>query len=165
MTPTAFVVVSQGLLRDRDQHLSWWASHPDEARRSSERDTVKLRIKGNSLRLRVSRSEVVRLIQDGHIEDAIHFAAHEEATLTDALAHAPSDRDISVEYRPQRITIWLSTNAAKQWSGSEQTGIYGEIDTGFGPLTLVVEKDFACLDRSKAENEDTFPNPKAGGTC
>jgi hypothetical protein len=32
-------------------------------------------------------------------------------------------------------------------------------------LDLIVEKDFACLDLSDADNEDTFPNPLVGTTC
>ena len=32
-------------------------------------------------------------------------------------------------------------------------------------LDLIVEKDFACLDLSDADNEDTFPNPNSGAIC
>ena len=34
-----------------------------------------------------------------------------------------------------------------------------------GTLALLIEKDFACLDRSEEDNEDTFPNPNVGITC
>lgn len=32
-------------------------------------------------------------------------------------------------------------------------------------LELILEKDFACLDRSDADNHDTFPNPFIGASC
>lgn len=32
-------------------------------------------------------------------------------------------------------------------------------------LELILEKDFACLDRSDADNHDTFPNPLIGASC
>jgi hypothetical protein len=32
-------------------------------------------------------------------------------------------------------------------------------------LNVIVEKDFACLDLSDAENEDTFQNPELGAAC
>ena len=35
---------------------------------------MKLRIKGNSLRLRISRSEVARLLEGDCLEETIHFA-------------------------------------------------------------------------------------------
>ena len=34
-----------------------------------------------------------------------------------------------------------------------------------GSLEVVVEKDFACLDRSDEDNSDSFANPHAGATC
>jgi len=34
-----------------------------------------------------------------------------------------------------------------------------------GSLALLIEKDFACLDRSEEDNEDTFPNPNTGTKC
>jgi hypothetical protein len=52
------------------------------------------------------------------------------------------------------------------WGTSDQVGIYHTIDLGLrGSLEVVLEKDFACLDLSDAENEDTFPNPSAGAIC
>ena len=45
-------------------------------------------------------------------------------------------------------------------------GIAEEISLGpLGSLFLLVEKDFACLDRSDEDNQDTFANPHAGATC
>ncbi len=49
---------------------------------------MKLRINGHSLRLRVSRSEVEYLLQNGRIEDTIYFGVDQEARLTYALEHS-----------------------------------------------------------------------------
>ena len=55
---------------------------------------------------------------------------------------------------------------ANTWCVSDQIGIVESIDIGsFGILDVLIEKDFACLDRSDEENEDTFPNPNAGTMC
>ena len=43
---------------------------------------MKLRIKGNSLRLRVSRSEFTRFLSQSRIEETIHFGPGPEAKLT-----------------------------------------------------------------------------------
>lgn len=49
-----------------------------------------------------------------------------------------------------------------KWAKSEQVGVYGEqVVFGGATLTVAVEKDFACIDRSDADNSDTFKNPNA----
>ncbi len=55
---------------------------------------MKLRIKGNSLRLRVSPSEMERLLSAGRIEEIIHFAQEPDAKLTYALEQAASKQEI-----------------------------------------------------------------------
>jgi hypothetical protein len=126
---------------------------------------MKLRIKSDSMRLRVSPSEVERLLRAGRIEETIQFAPNQDAKLTYALEQAPSDQEISVRYRPQEVTVLLSAERARAWAEGEQVGIYGAVDAGSAQLTLVVEKDFACLDLSDADNADTFANPKSVGAC
>jgi len=124
---------------------------------------MKLRIHGNSLRLRVSRSDVARLLRDGRIEETIHFAP--DAGLTYALQHAPSTEPISLKHSGQTVTVLLSTEAATRWAGSDEVGIYGHAESGNGPLELLVEKDFACIGGAHPSDEDAFPNPKADPAC
>lgn len=127
---------------------------------------MKLRIKGNSLRLRVSRSELASLLDGGRIEETIHFSASPEAKLTYALDSAVQSAPVSIEYGPQAVTVVLSKDQARVWGSESEVGVYGELDNGdAGVLEVIVEKDFACLDRSDEDNSDTFANPHAGTTC
>jgi hypothetical protein len=126
---------------------------------------MKLRIKGNSLRLRIAQSEMAELINTGTIEDTIKFASSADAKLTYAIRLSNSAENIRLEYTPQRVTVLLSTEAAKRWATSNEVGIYGSSETGAGPLELLVEKDFACLDGNDPHDEDAFPNPSAGSAC
>jgi hypothetical protein len=49
---------------------------------------------------------------------------------------------------------------------TNQVGIYSSVDLGpRGVLELIVEKDFACLDLSDANNADAFPNPGVECIC
>ncbi|MGA2848271.1 MAG: hypothetical protein ABSE46_04685 [Terracidiphilus sp.] len=125
---------------------------------------MKLRIKGNSMRLRVSPSEMKRLLSAGRIEEVIHFGPEPDARLTYALEQAPSEDEMTVRYRPQEVTVILSAGNARAWAEGDEVGIYGSFNVGNGQLELVVEKDFACLDK-KDGNEDTFPNPKCAQAC
>ncbi|MGO9339352.1 MAG: DUF7009 family protein [Terracidiphilus sp.] len=126
---------------------------------------MKLRIKGNSLRLRVSPADMARLFENGRIEETVRFAPRDDAKLTYALEHAATEKEISVRYRAQEVTVLLSTESARKWADGEQVGVYGTFDVGQGQLALAVEKDFACLDRDEANNQDAFPNPKGSVKC
>ena len=126
---------------------------------------MKLRIKGNSLRLRVSPSEMARLLENGRIGETIRFAPQEDAKLTYALEHASIEQEISVRYRAQEVTVVLSTESARKWAEAERVGVSGTFDVGHDRLALLVEKDFACLDGNDVDNEDTFSNPNGGVIC
>jgi hypothetical protein len=127
---------------------------------------MKLRIKGDSLRLRVSRSELKRFLQGEAIEETIHFSSEPKAQLTYALESSPDGVSTGVSFAAERVTVMLSQEDANTWSDNSQVGIYTTLDAGGGrSLQLVVEKDFACLDRSDEDNEDTFPNPHADESC
>jgi hypothetical protein len=133
--------------------------------RSLARRDMKLRIKGDSLRLRVTRSELVRLRSEGRVEETIHFGLGEESVLIYGLEQGQSNINISVQCGARRLTILLSTEAAARWAEGEDTGIYGESEIVDGVLTLAVEKDFACLEGNEADNGDTFPNPNVVVAC
>jgi hypothetical protein len=125
---------------------------------------MKLRIKGDSLRLRVTQTELARLIAEGRIEETIHFGPAAEARLTYALETGPGELPIQLRYEPGEVAVVLSHSAARQWAGTQQVGIEGEIDAGQARLALIVEKDFACLEH-REEDVDAFPHPKQGVTC
>jgi hypothetical protein len=127
---------------------------------------MKLRIKGDSLRLRVSRSEVATLLAGDCLEETIHFTPEPVAKLTYALQQEQSLRRPTIQYRENRVAILIPADQANAWGTTDQVGIAEDINVGnFGSLALLIEKDFACLDRSDEDNEDTFPNPNAGATC
>jgi hypothetical protein len=127
---------------------------------------MKLRIKDNTLRLRVSRSDLERLLASGRIDATIHFAPAQEAKWTYALEHRFEAVAASLEYKTTEIIIVLPSAQTQAWAESEQVGIYETYALGQNEfLNLLVEKDFACLDLSDADNDDTFPNPAMGRAC
>jgi hypothetical protein len=128
-------------------------------------DKMKLRIKGNSLRLRVSPSEIERLLTIGRIEETIRFAPQQDASLTYALECMASEKKIDVRYRPHEVTVVISTGTAHKWAEEEQVGVYSAVNIGGSQLEVAVEKDFACLEGDEADNADTFPNPRSGASC
>ena len=129
------------------------------------RNSMKLRIRGNSLRLRISRSELESLLRGNRIEETIHFTASPEAKLTYALDSAVQSTPITIQYESQAVTVTLSKDQAVVWGSESEVGVYGELDNGGTHLLeVIVEKDFACLDGSDEDNIDTFANPHVGAT-
>ena len=127
---------------------------------------MKLRIKGDSLRLRVSRSEVAKLLAGDCLEETIHFTPEAVAKFTFALQQETSLSRPTVQYTDSRVAVLIPAEQANAWGATDQVGIAEDISLGsFGSLALLIEKDFACLDRTEEDNEDTFPNPNAGATC
>ena len=127
---------------------------------------MKLRIKGNSMRFRVSRSEVGRLLAADSLVETIQFAPEAGARFTYALQREPSVRIPTVRYTENKVLVLLPADQADAWGGTDQVGIAEDISLGeFGALALLIEKDFACLDRSDEDNQDTFANPNAGPLC
>ena len=127
---------------------------------------MKLRIKGHSLRLRVSRSELDRLMAGNNIEETIRFAPDPEAFLTYSMGSATGISTTTVRYCQHKIAVVLAEHELRIWSETSQVGIYTSVDIGSDePLELIVEKDFACLTGSDEENEDTFANPHAAAVC
>jgi hypothetical protein len=127
---------------------------------------MKLRIKSNSLRLRISRSECDRLLRQERLEETIHFAPQADARLTYALEQASSVSVPTVRYAEGEVTVLLPAAMAHTWCTTQMVGIAERVNLGtFGSLELLLEKDFACLDRNQEENLDTFENPHAGVVC
>jgi hypothetical protein len=123
---------------------------------------MKLRIKGNSLRLRLTRGEVARLGETGQVEDTIRFGPGVQMTYalsTAEVAHVQAGFDLS------GITVQVPTATVQQWVGSEQVGFEHEQDLGSGEsLRLLIEKDFACLSvRPHEDDSDAYANPAT--TC
>jgi hypothetical protein len=130
------------------------------------RGRMKLRITNNSIRFRVLRSEVTELIKSGRIEETIHFTSDRQPSLTYALEKEIGLMSMQLRYEPSEVAILLPNEEAEAWATGNHVGIYATVARGEnGTLSLVVEKDFACLDLSDADSLDTFPNPQLGAVC
>jgi len=127
---------------------------------------MKLRMKGNSLRLRITRSELARLGAGEHVEESIRLGPSSESTLRYSLTSDASAKQVAVSYRARRIAVDVPVADLQAWCENDEVGIYAMLDRGEGEsLEVAVEKDYACLDRSAEDNADAFTNPRAGKAC
>lgn len=127
---------------------------------------MKLRMKGNSVRLRITRSELARLGAGGRVEESTRLGSLTDERLRYSLASDGSVAGIAVSFLDGHIAVVVPVKQMRQWCGSDDVGIYAVLDIGSGEsLEVAVEKDYACLDRNAEDNEDTFANPHAGKAC
>jgi hypothetical protein len=127
---------------------------------------MKMRIKGNSLRLRITRSELARLDAGECVVETTKLSAAQNGTLSYSLKGDASVDEMTVNYQPGRIDVLVPVAEMRAWCGNDEVGVYAVLDVGDGEsLEFSVEKDYACLDRSVEDNEDTFANPRAGKAC
>ena len=115
---------------------------------------MKLRIKGDTLRLRLLRSEVQRLVETCSVEETVHFAPGQE--LRYALRMCDADA-MTAEFDGGCITVRVPAKVAAEWAAGDMVGLYAAMSGG---MTIAVEKDFACVDRDDEERADSYPNPK-----
>jgi hypothetical protein len=127
---------------------------------------MKLRIKGASLRLRLTQGEMRTLAAAGLVEEQVPFAAN--AHLTYRLRRDPGAHEIEASYRNDVLEIRVPEALALKWCESAEVTLAREQPVPEGSLRITLEKDFACLaPRSDEDESDNFPHPGAtqGKVC
>jgi hypothetical protein len=125
---------------------------------------MKLRIRGNSIRLRLGKSEVAQLAKDGSVHAAIRFAAAPSVQLTYSLLISPTEKEISAQLVDSEIKVTVPEGLARKWANSEEIGLKHEqpIDREES-LAILIEKDFHSLEPKPDEDQsDSFANPFEG---
>jgi hypothetical protein len=127
-----------------------------------EETGMKLRIKGNSLRIRVTQGELAQFAATGRVTERVDFGGG--AVLTYALVRDPGISALRSTFSAATIEIRVPEPAARQWCRTEEVTLSATYPTSAGDLRLMVEKDFGCLAIREGEDEsDNFPNPNQ--TC
>jgi hypothetical protein len=114
---------------------------------------MKIRIKGNSLRYRLTRTEIKRFAAEGYIEEAINFgpAQLSYSLQKSALSH------LKAHFENNNITLYMPGQMVDELANTEIVG-FENTDNG---LYLLIEKDFMCLDTVAEDQSDNYPNPLA----
>ena len=119
---------------------------------------MKLRIKGDSIRLRLTQTEVRQLAETGAVESTMHIAPG--ASLTYGV-RAADLRQLAVESDAHALVVLVPRNWIGPWAGGDDVGFDATQDAGDGrTLSILIEKDFACLHK-RPDELDAFPNPLA----
>jgi len=114
---------------------------------------MKIRIKGNSIRFRVTQTEVAQLAAGAALRDTTEFAPGRQLTWvleSSACVEMESSLDGAT------VSVRLPASAVGDWARTDSEGLYGRS----GALDISVEKDFRCLHRAGSPDDvDAFPRP------
>lgn len=120
---------------------------------------MKIRIKGNSIRLRLTKTEVDNFAAKGFVEEKTEFG---DTFFSYRMESSAQYQELAATYQSNTITVFIPTVIAQNWTSSELVGFENKMDIGNNKqLFLLVEKDFVCLDNTFEDQSDNFPNPNA----
>ena len=120
---------------------------------------MKLRIRANTLRMRLTKSEVAQFAAAGEVADTTDFGAGR--ALTYRLRRDDSAAEIAGSYADDQITVSIPAASADRWTSTEEVslrnGPTGEVE----PISILIEKDFACLvEREGEDDSDAYAHPE-----
>ena len=122
---------------------------------------MKLRIKDNSIRLRLTQTEVEQIGNGDQIHNNLNFPGGERLSY---LLVGSAVENPEIDYKDNRISISVPTEILTIWANSNEVSLLYELSLDHdNVLKLLIEKDFACLTPREDEDEsDLFPHPERG---
>lgn len=132
---------------------------------------MKLRIKGSSLRLRLTRTEIGALGCGRPVREEIGLGNGPHRTLSYVVRPEPRQSEIQVGFDGHEICVRIPDQTARELSETDRVGIVETLLVAPDrSIEIKVEKDFECLSPRPGEDDsDAFPHPKnpiktGGGT-
>ena len=118
---------------------------------------MKVRIRGNSIRIRLSKSEVELFDSKGLVEERTDFGSN---TLVYSVISTGGE-NMSATFKNDSIKLYVPGHLLKQWATTSEISLaYDQPVSNDKFLNLLLEKDFKCIDAVITEEQsDYFENP------
>lgn len=105
---------------------------------------MKIRIKGNTVRYRLTKSDIATLVDTGNLEDKTEFIG---STLVYSIK-TDVDESLSADFLNNTITLKVPSVLLSNWADTSQVSLENNMPLANGSqLYLLLEKDFKCIDR------------------
>lgn len=119
---------------------------------------MKIRIKNNSIRLRLAKTDVSNLKSKGLVECKTVISGKE--IFEYALRTDENAQKISAHFDSKKITVFLPFAEAQTLTDTDEITVKGWQENGVDePLFLLIEKDLQCLDPTHEDQSDMYENP------
>ena len=122
---------------------------------------MKLRVRDNSIRLRLIQTEVELARTDGLVRGTVPLAG--SSNIDYVLESSPATVKPEAHMSNNVLTERIPEAEILSWSGSDEVSISAtQLLDGGDELSILVEKDFSCLAPREGEDEsDMYPHPLA----
>lgn len=109
---------------------------------------MKLRIQGNSLRLRLKENEVRQFNEAGQLLDEICFGLGQK--LSFKLLKSEQHTQLTASFTDHTIYVHIPLPMAENWAQTELIGLenYQKLPKG-DQLKILIEKDFPCTHKTE----------------
>jgi hypothetical protein len=112
---------------------------------------MKLRIRGNSLRMRVSKTELAKIAETGKVEDTVRFSS--EQSLRYSIEVRPTGA-VTATFADAAIVVTLPKSRLDLWRRPGEVSVEGSQPVGGGKvLQILLEKDEARHGRDSDRND------------
>ncbi|WP_149275593.1 DUF7009 family protein [Pareuzebyella sediminis] len=119
---------------------------------------MKIRIKGNAIRIRITKSEVADFCKNGYLEEKTFFNT---GVFKYAIRQERNASCFEAIFEDNTISFILPKEMVESWEVNEVVGFENIVVLSDGKeLSLLLEKDFTCLEPRKEDQTDNYPNPK-----
>ena len=120
---------------------------------------MKIRIKGNSIRFRLTKTEVSIFSEQGYYSEAAKF---DGKTFRYTVQESEHVENLRATFVDDTICFHVPRDFSSSWAANDKVGIRNlQILEDGTELFLLLEKDFVCLDETFEDQSDNYPNPRA----
>lgn len=118
---------------------------------------MKLRIKGDTLRLRLSQDDITQLKTHNRLEAVCRFSPTSSLIYQIISSQELTQADLADHH----IVVMLTKDQIATLTNDEEAGISAVVDNGHPEgLKILVEKDYQCLiPRAHEDESNLYPNP------
>jgi len=118
---------------------------------------MKIRIKDNTIRYRLTKSEVETFCETGFFTGKTQF---DTAVFYYELKAKEGISVLEADFLKDTITVYFPQEDTKDWATNAIVGFDTIYKTKKGKeLIILVEKDFVCMDETIEDQSDNYPNP------
>lgn len=118
---------------------------------------MKLRIKGNSIRIRLTKTEVSTIATTGYLEEETIFGNNR---FVYALQRIDEGNALTASLEQNKITVFVPALLTNDWPANNIVGFEANMPVADNKtLYLLLEKDFICLDETTEDQSDNYENP------
>ena len=125
---------------------------------------MKIRIKDNSIRFRLSSTDLKTLKKKGKVVSRCKFGTDQEFKYSVVSKKNGNNEFLCVDLKKNHIRVELAESDVKEWIKTDLEGFDAYMDNGNSgddQLYVLIEKDWQCLVPRNEDESDLYPNPNA----